>query len=163
MAEPERTDGLEEDPDLKDKLMRAQAELANMAQRYNRQVKEARTEGEAQAVLAFLPLLDDVKRAIQAMGQPGVKKRSLREGIELIGQKLGTILEQLSIEEIESVGRPFTSDVMEAVALVPATEETPEGTVAAQLAAGYRRRGLLLRPALVTVAMGKGRVPGDGE
>lgn len=167
MAEAEMIESTEETQEetpevVRDKLLRAQAELVNMQKRYQRQVEEARDQGEARTALAILPIIDDFRRAMAEMSKPRTRKKDILEGIRLVFNKFGSVLEQLTIEGFESEGQQFTYELMEAIAEIPTSKALP-GTVVGEEARGYMRRGKLLRPARVAVAVAPKDSSGDHE
>jgi molecular chaperone GrpE len=138
--------------EVHDKWLRALAELDNLRKRKAKEIEDARDQGEAYAASVFLPIIDDMRRAMEAMNRPRARKKDILEGIQLVFNRFGAILEQLSIEGFESEGRRFTYELMEAITEVPTREALP-GTVVGEIERGYTRRGRLLRPAKVAVAV----------
>jgi molecular chaperone GrpE len=106
---------------------------------------------------AVIPVLDDLDRAIEAASAKQVASldRALLDGVKLVRENLLKALREQGLEIIESTGRPFDPHVHEAMMQQP-SDEYPAGTVAAELAKGYRLRERTLRPAKVIVSQGPG-------
>jgi len=138
--------------EVRDKWLRCMADLENLRKRKAKEVEEARDLGERNAISAFLPIIDDMYRALDAMGKPRARKKDILEGIQLVFGKFTQLLAQLEVAGFESEGRTFTYELMEAIAEVPTHNVLP-GTVVGEVERGYTRRGRLLRPAKVAVAV----------
>ena len=137
----------------RDGRLRALAALENLRKQKNEEILQARSQGEAHVAHAFLDVVDDFERALSAMQTitgRGTKKKIL-DGLQLVFDKLGYVLEKLEIEGFEAEGKRFQAELMEAIAQTP-TRALPPGTVSGQVRKGYRRRGQLLRPAQVVVS-----------
>lgn len=140
--------------DAHSKYLRALAELENLRKRTQKEVAQARDQGEAYVAQAILPIIDDFQRALEAITTVKGRnaKEQIREGMVLVFSKLTATLRQLEVEGFASKGQAFTYELMEAVAQVPTRELAP-GTVVAELEQGFTRKGKLLRPAKVSVAI----------
>lgn len=140
--------------ETEEKLLRALAEIENMRKRKAKEVEQARDQGEAYVAHAFLEVIDDFERAFNAMkntkGRMG--KKQILGGLQLVFDKFGKVLEKLELEGFDAEGKKFQAELMEAIAETP-TRALPPGTVAGQVRKGYKRRGNLLRPAQVAVAV----------
>jgi molecular chaperone GrpE len=141
-----------EEVDYEPKWKRALADLENLRKKKNKQIDEAVTQGEADAIKKFLPVLDDMHRAMAAMSNPSATKEALLEGLQSVFNKFGVVLEQLAVQGFEAEGEKFTYEIMEAVAEVPTRDALP-GTVVQEFEPGYTRGGRLLRAAKVSVAV----------
>jgi molecular chaperone GrpE len=144
--------------DIHDKYLRALANLDNLQKRTRKDVELARDQAEAEVILAFLPLIDDFRRALEADADPALTREQARQGYELVFRKFGSILENLEVKGFEAIGQRFTGELMEAITQVP-TRALPAGTVVGQIEQGFTRRGKLLRAAKVAVA----KEDGDDE
>jgi molecular chaperone GrpE len=146
--------------DLRDRLIRQMADNENQRKQGNRRIDEARRHAEDSIILAFAPVFDDLERAVEAArtakGRGSLKK--FREGLGLIRQRMQSVLRELEVEGFKTEGEAYAAARMEAIANLP-TRDLPPGTVARELTAGFTRRGKLLRPAQVAVAI----EPGDED
>ena len=152
MSEPTPPGGGDED--YRSKYLYAIAELENLRKRTQRDIATAKDRATRETLLQLLPIVDDLERAVEAAANvvPGVVNVYSSDGIKAIALKAKATLASMGAVELETVGRPFMAEVMEAITRVP-TRALPAGEVAGQISAGYTLGGKLLRPAQVAVAM----------
>lgn len=134
-----------------DGWQRARAEFANARKRMEKARLEARRTAKVDVLRDLLPIVDDFDRALETAPQH-VAEDSWFEGVELVYRKLTGMLEDASIERIESVGEPFDPNFHEAV-LQEESQEHESGTIIRELQPGYRLGDRVIRPAMVTVAI----------
>jgi molecular chaperone GrpE len=133
-----------------DGWQRSRAEFANYKRRVDKEAEDARSRITAELVAHFLPVLDDLERALKDRPLEGDGAR-WAEGIELIYRKLGALLDAEGIEPIPAHGERFDPMVHEALTLED-SQEHDEGMVIEVIQQGYRLGDRVLRPALVRVA-----------
>lgn len=136
--------------ELKDKLLRAYAEMDNMRKRHERELERMRRFGIEKFAEALLEVMDNLERALAV--EKG-NEDALREGISMTLDAWHRVMKKFGLERIDALGEQFDPHVHEALAHVP-HEESP-GKVVAQHVAGYLLHGRLLRPAKVVVSSGK--------
>ena len=129
--------------DYEDRWKRSAAEFIN----YKRRTEQERTElvryGNRDLILALLPVLDDLERALAHVPADEAESEWVK-GVRLVERKFRTILERQGITPIEAVGQPFDPALHEAVA--------GSGTVVTQeYQRGYRMHDRVLRPSMVVV------------
>jgi len=150
-SEPDALDvALAEISDLKDKQLRLLAEFENYKRRTLKERAELILNGGASAVTALLPVVDDLERAI-ASQQKTDDIDAIREGVVLIHQKLMKTLEGLGVKTIDTADADFSTDLHEAVALVPGMGDDKKGKVIDCLQTGYTMNDKVLRHAKVAV------------
>lgn len=137
--------------DLKDRLLRQMAEFDNYRKRTIKEKAEIIKSGSADIITEILPVIDDMERAIANSGKSG-DFDALKEGIELIYNKLMHNLEQKGLHKISPVNEPFDTDYHEAIAMLPATDESKKGLVVDCAIDGYIFNDKVLRHAKVAVA-----------
>ena len=98
-----------------DKYLRLQAEFDNFRKRTLREKMELVQSGSAECVKNFLPLMDDLQRALEAIEKSN-DLEALREGVKLIAQKFRETLKKQNVKEIEALGLELDTDHHEAVA-----------------------------------------------
>ncbi len=135
------------EPDWQALALRLQADMANFRRRQALRADEAIAAERERLLRLILSVADNLARALSHDGQ---SDETLRQGIELTYRELMRLLESEGVTRIETVGQPFTPELHEAVAAIPADAES--GTVVEELAAGYKLGDKLLRPARVVVA-----------
>lgn len=132
---------------LKDRLLRLQAEFDNSRKREAKERAEFRDYAVANAVEQFLPVLDNFQLALKSTGST----EQLRTGVELIVKQMEEALRGLNVQPVETVGAVFDPRVHEALEMVE-RNDVPDHQVIEEVRRGYRMRDRLLRPALVRVA-----------
>lgn len=146
----------EEAKSLRDKWLRAAADLENYRKRAAREREEVEKFGNERMLRAILPVLDDLDRSIQSaqtgLSSDDARTTALIDGIKLVMKKFLDQLEKHGVTTFQSEGAPFDPNTQEAVQQV--NSDKPVGTVVNQLQRGYMLSGRLLRPALVTVSLG---------
>lgn len=153
-AQEEEKDPLEaaqeEIADLKDKYLRQVAEFDNYRKRTLKERTELILNGGEKVITTLLPVLDDMERAIEN-GAKTENVAVLREGIELIYHKLTKILEGHGVTKIETENADFDTDVHEAIAMVPGMGDDKKGKVIDCLTPGYKLNDKVIRHAKVAV------------
>ena len=153
-AEEEEKDplekALEEIEQLKTQMLYKTAEFDNYRKRTLKEKAELILNGGEKAVSAILPIIDDMERAIEN----GAKTDDIavvREGMELIYNKMMKALEGLGVKEIETENADCNTDVHEAVAMVPGMGDDKKGKVIDCLQKGYQLNDKVIRHAKVAV------------
>ena len=136
--------------DLKDRLLRQMAEFDNYRKRTMKEKAEIILNGSAGVVTDILPVIDDLERAI-ANSAKSEDYNALKEGVELIYNKLMHILEQKGLQKISPKNEPFDTDFHEAIAMIPAPSEGLKGKVLDCAIDGYKLNDKVLRHAKVAV------------
>jgi molecular chaperone GrpE len=134
--------------ELKDRVLRAQAEFQNLKKRTERERVELFEYASMEAVRVLLPVLDDFERAMNTESSD----KEYATGIELIYNRFYETLKKLGLEPVDSKGKPFDPQIHHAVDMAE-TEEAPDHTVLDEFQRGYNFKGRLLRPAMVKVAV----------
>ncbi|UBM63322.1 nucleotide exchange factor GrpE [Candidatus Sulfidibacterium hydrothermale] len=136
--------------DLNDKYMRLYSEFDNYRKRTAKERIELQKSASQEMILAILPVVDDLERAIQAFEEHHLSEEA-KKGIELIYNKLMTILKQRGLEEIDAKGQPFDTDFHEAVTNIPAPSKELKGKNVDVIQKGYMLNGKVIRYAKVVV------------
>lgn len=132
-----------------DKYLRLQAEFDNFRKRTLREKMELVQSGSAECVKNFLPLMDDLQRALEAIEKSN-DREALREGVKLIAQKFRETLKKQNVKEIEALGLELDTDHHEAVARFDAGKEK-KGKIVDVVQPGYKMGDKVLRFAKVVV------------
>ena len=153
-AEEEEKDLLEqaqaEIEQLKTQILYKTAEFDNYRKRTLKEKAELILNGGEKAVSAILPVIDDMERAL-ANGDKTDDPAVLREGMELIYNKMMKALESLGVKKIDTDNADFDTDMHEAVAMVPGMGDDKKGKVIDCLQAGYQLNDKVIRHAKVAV------------
>jgi len=135
-----------------DQLQRLQADFSNYRRRMVQERSQAAERGKEELLMALLPVLGNLRLALQHADQDA---NAVREGVQMIWQQCEDFMRQQGVEQIATVGEPFNPALHEALTMAPATDETPANTIVAEVNAGYTLNGQLLRAAQVVVAQAK--------
>lgn len=136
--------------ELKDKYLRLFAEFDNYKRRTSKERMELLKTANQEMVVALLPVVDDFERARQAM-QKAEDVNSVREGVDLINNKLTNILQQKGLTPMDAVGTTFDPDLHEAITQIPAPDESMKGKVIDEVEKGYLLNGKVIRFAKVVI------------
>ncbi len=134
-----------------DKYIRLFSEFDNYRKRTAREKQDLLKTASGNVVEAILPVLDDLERAGRFIAGEEAHE-GIKDGINLIYQKLKGVLKQQGVEEIPAEGQAFDTDYHEAVTHVQASSEEQKGMVVEELLRGYMIHGKVLRYARVVVA-----------
>jgi len=136
--------------ELKDRLLRAQAEWDNSRKRILREKEDAvRYAGES-FLEKLLPVLDNFEMGMQA-AKTATDAKAIAQGLEMVLAQFQQVLRDAGVETIDAVGHPFDPHRHEALGHHESADH-PEGQVLTQLRKGYKLKDRLLRAASVFVA-----------
>ncbi|MGD0264805.1 MAG: nucleotide exchange factor GrpE [Candidatus Methylomirabilota bacterium] len=145
---------------LQDRLLRLQAEFENYKRRISREKAEFLKFAHEGLILDFLPVLDNLERALGA-ARAEAGSTPLLEGIEMIARLFRSVLEKAGVRPMEALGQPFDPAYHQAVAQVE-TSQGDAGLVVEEIQKGYLIEGRVLRPAMVKVSRAVSSEPGGG-
>ena len=142
----------------KERMLRIAADAENYKKRMERE-KERMVKYAGENILReLLPTVDNLERALEQAKTEAedadTKLASMLEGIELTYKGLLSVLEKFDVTPIESVGKEFNPDEMDALTM-EASDEVPANHVLREFAKGYRFKDRVLRHAQVVVSSGK--------
>ena len=138
--------------EAQDRLLRLQAEFDNYRKRVERERRELHDHFTVEVLTEFLPVLDDVERALEAarsVTDPAIT--SHRQGLELIQKQFLELLRRRQVDVIEAHGADFDPNFHQAVGQEVSAAHR-EGEVIEDMRRGYRLGERLLRPSMVKVA-----------
>ncbi len=140
---------LAEVADLSNRLIRAQADFENYRRRMTREKEELAVYANQKLLLKFLPVLDNLERALSTPKVEGDDK--LRQGVELTARSFRDALTSEGLVTIEAVGQPFDPNTHEAVMTVESADHE-DGTVVMEFQKGYKLGDRVIRPTMVQVS-----------
>jgi molecular chaperone GrpE len=140
----------EEIESLKDRLLRTAAELDNYRKRTEREFAQVIQTANEAVIKDILFIIDDLERSLKSDPKGG-KAKEFHRGIELIYQKLLSILSGYGLEPMNSMGKDFNVDQHDALLQVE-KEDTPAGIVVEEHEKGYLLNGKVIRHAKVVVS-----------
>jgi molecular chaperone GrpE len=142
---------LKEDFDaLNDRHLRLAAEFNNYRRRLEQERLDLWARAQADLLAKLLDVLDDLQR-VADLDLESATVDGIMEGIDLVERKFARVLEDAGVEVVDPLGEVFDPEVMEAMMREPAESEEDEDRVARVLQRGYKLKGVLVRPARVSV------------
>jgi len=138
---------------LKDRYVRAAAEMDNQRKRLEREKNEYFQFALSDVLKELLPVLDNFERALKSP-EDHADGKSFREGIELIRKQLLDLLAKRGVTPLSALHKKFDPAVHQAV-LTEESENVEEPEVGEILQTGYLINERLLRPAMVKVVVPK--------
>lgn len=134
--------------ELEDQRLRALADLDNLRKSCARDVARAQVEERLRVVREWLPVLDNLDRALaQADADPA----AIVAGVRGVRDQAAAIVARLGFPRRDDLGEAFDPARHDAIGTRSGTD-APAGTVIEVLQPGYGRSDQQLRPALVVVA-----------
>ncbi|WP_184439723.1 nucleotide exchange factor GrpE [Mycobacterium sp. AZCC_0083] len=133
---------------LEDRWRRAVADLDNLRKRYARELDRERTTERSRVAGAWLPIVDNLERAISHAGD---QSDAVLDGLRGILEQALQVLEQFGYPRDAQAGVPFDPERHEVVGVVDQPDTTP-GTVVEVVRPGYGDGSRQLRPAAVVVS-----------
>jgi len=138
--------------DLKEQMLRVQAEMQNVRRRAEADVEKAHKFGVEKFANEMLSVADNMERALAAAGDDDATK-PLLEGVEMTLSGFLAGLEKFKVEVVDPMGETFNPELHQAMSMVESADAEPN-TVIAVMQKGYTLQGRLLRPAMVMVSKG---------
>lgn len=135
---------------LNDTYLRTLAEYDNYRKRTLKEKIDLIKTGGETVLINILGVVDDVERGITS-SKMTQDVDALREGMELIYSRFLSFLKQNGIREIKSEGQVFDTDHHEAIATIPAPDESLKGKVIDCVQKGYYLHDKVIRFAKVVV------------
>lgn len=127
------------------------ADFDNFRKRTLKEKSEIIKNAGEQVLKGMLPIVDDFERGISASEKTDNAESAL-EGMRLIYNKLVKYLQQNGVKAFESTGEDFDDSRMEALSVVPATDDDQKNKVIDTIEKGYTINDKVLRHAKVVVA-----------
>jgi molecular chaperone GrpE len=135
----------------KDKYLRLYSEFENYRRRTSKEKLDMISTANESLMTALLPILDDFQRATKAF-ESEEDLAAIREGVDLIHQKLVNTLQMKGLKEMkEVIGNPFDAELQEAITKIPAPEEALKDKVVDVVENGYYLGEKVIRFAKVVI------------
>src|SRR5450631_1479014 len=141
------------------RYLRLAADFENFKRRKTQEIADVRRYESEDAALALLPVLDNLRRAVEHAGEAGAEEFFV-SGLELVVREFETALERLGVVPVPAVGERFDPSMHDAIA-AEESDDVDEDTVVAELVPGYRLHDRLLRPAIVRVVRPRNATSGN--
>ena len=143
--------------DMRDRWLRAEAEMANVRTRAKKDVDDTRQYAVQKFATDVVEAAENLRRGLSSLpavveGEPEIVTK-LRDGIEGVERNFVGILERNGIKRTDPTGTPFDANMHQAMAEQP-SDAHPPGTVIQAWTQSWTLNGRLLKPAMVVVAKG---------
>lgn len=136
--------------ELKDKYLRLYADFENFRRRTAKEKMEMLANANEGMLVALLPVVDDFERAMQSFESTD-DLSAVKEGVNLIYNKLNRTLESKGLKPMTSKGEPFNADLHESITQFPAPSDDLKGKVIDEIERGYSLNDKVIRFAKVIV------------
>ncbi len=136
--------------ELNDKYLRLYSEFDNYRKRTIKEKSDIIRSAGEDVFKAVIPTIDDFERAIKA-NESVTDAEPIKEGMVLIYNKLKASCISKGLEAMESAGKPFDADIMEAITHIPSPSEDMKGKVIDEIEKGYKLGDKVIRFAKVVV------------
>lgn len=134
----------------KDKFLRKSAEFENFKKRTENDQLNLLNYAAEPFIKKILPVVDDFERSLEHINDSNDFEK-LKEGVELIYNKLMKILEEQGVKKIDAIGKPFDVHYHEALMQKPDNTVAPH-TVLEELEKGYLYKDKVIRHSKVVVS-----------
>lgn len=144
--------------EMRDRWVRAEAEMQNLRTRTQREVADARNYAIQKFARDVVEAAENLRRGLDAL-PPATEDEAelltkLRNGFEGVERSFISLLERNGIARQDAVGAAFDPELHQAMAQQPAPEGVAPGTVLQAWTPSWTLNGRLLKPAMVVVAAG---------
>ena len=133
----------------KNSYTRKLAEFQNFTKRKENEVAEMRKYASEGIIVKLLDNIDNLERAVDA-SKESQNFDSLIEGVNMILNNLKNLLTEEGVEEIEAAGKEYNPYEHKAM-ITENKEELDDNVVVQVFQKGYKMKGKVVRPAMVTV------------
>ncbi len=136
---------------LEHKYKRALADYQNLLKQTAKDKLEFAQFANEQMLLEILPVYDHLKLALAHANNTPNDAKTIVEGVGHVVKQFKNTLKEVGVEEIQTAGKNFDHNFMEAVSEQETDEEAQDGLVAKEVSAGYKLNGKVIIPAKVVV------------
>ena len=134
----------------KDKYLRLIAEFDNFKKRKERERDELIQTAGKEVIASLLEVLDDCDRAEKQLQQSKAVSE-IKQGVQLVFNKLRSILQSRGLKAMESIHTDFDVDKHESITEIPAPSPDLKGKVIDEVTKGYYLNDKIIRFAKVIV------------
>jgi molecular chaperone GrpE len=141
---------------MRDKWLRAEAEMQNLRTRTKRETEDARLYAVQKFARDVVETADNLRRGLDSLPAPAEDEpellAKLRGGFEGVERAFIAMLERNGVARQDAVGKPFDPELHQAMAEQPAPDGVAPGTIIQAWTPAWTLNGRLLKPAMVVVA-----------
>lgn len=149
-SDDEQAELRQEIEELNDRHLRLAAEFNNFRRRSEQERQESWSRAQADLLGRLLDVLDDLQRVAQ-LDLSNATVDGIMEGVDLVERKFARALDEAGVEIIDPAEEPFDPERMEAIMRVSTESDDLDDRVAQVFQKGYALKGVLVRPARVSV------------
>lgn len=142
--------------ELKEALLRSQADLQNNRRRADRDIENAHKYAVEKFVKDLLAVLDSMDRALELATTTDGFDVAMLEGTQMTHKLLLDTISKHGVEPIDPIGEPFDPQQHQAMSMVESVDQEPN-TVIAVMQKGYKLEGRVIRAAMVVVSKTKAK------
>jgi molecular chaperone GrpE len=147
-----------ENAELKDRALRALADMENMRRRAEREAADARTYALTNFSRDLLSVVDNLERALTSVTDEqkvtgGEALKTMTEGVDLTARDLVSVLSRHGVKRLDPKSEKFDPNFHQAMFEAP-DDSVPSGHVVQVVQSGWKIGERVLRPALVGVSKG---------
>jgi molecular chaperone GrpE len=147
-----------ENAEMKDRALRALADMENMRRRSEKEAADARTYALTNFSRDLLSVVDNLERALTSLtdeqkASGGEALKTMSEGVDLTGRDLVSVLSRHGVRRLDPKTEKFDPNFHQAMFEAP-DEAVPAGHVTQVVQSGWKIGERVLRPALVGVSKG---------
>ena len=147
---------LAEAAELRDQMLRTQAEMQNVRRRAEQDVEKAHKFALEKFANEMLTTVDNLERGLAAAPEDEASK-AIRDGMEMTLTGLVSSLQRFNVVVVNPENEPFNPELHQAITMIENPALAPN-TVMAVMQKGYTLNGRLLRPAMVVVSKGGSQI-----
>ncbi|WP_458094788.1 nucleotide exchange factor GrpE [Roseomonas sp. WA12] len=142
--------------EMRDKWLRAEAEMQNLRNRHKRELEDARNYAVTKFARDVADAAENLRRGLDALpavaeGEDGPVAK-MRGGFEGVERAFIAMLERHGVKAEDPTGKPFDPELHQAMSEQPAPEGVEPGSVITAWTPAWTINGRLLKPAMVVVA-----------
>lgn len=130
--------------------LRLQADFVNFRKRKEKEVTDSKRFANQDLLTKLLPILDNFDRTLDAIEKTD-NLTAVKEGITLVDTNLRKTLAKIGLEPIETKGKPFDSEIHEAITSIPVEDEAQKGNIVDEVEKGYKLKDRVIRFSKVIV------------
>ena len=136
--------------ELNDRYLRLYSEFDNYRKRTIKEKSDIIRSAGEDVFKAIIPTIDDFERAIKA-NETVTEAQPIKEGMVLIFNKFKHTCTSKGLEAMDSIGKPFDADIMEAITHIPSPTDDLKGKVIDDVEKGYKLGDKVIRFAKVVI------------
>lgn len=136
--------------EIEDKYLRLFADFENYKKRVRKENELLINTASENVMKALLPVLDDFDRAKNVSDDQNSEEK-FSEGVTLVYEKLFSTLRSLGLEKTECTNTEFNPEEHEAIAELPASDESMRNKIIDTVEKGYRLNSKIIRYPKVVV------------